>query len=41
MKAYLALDLTVNDFGRFRKYIAKIPAFIARRSGKWSREFGQ
>jgi uncharacterized protein (DUF1330 family) len=35
MKAYLVLDLTVNDFGGFRKYIAEIPAFIARHSGKY------
>jgi hypothetical protein len=30
MKAYLVLDLTVNDFGGFRKYIAEIPTFIAK-----------
>ena len=35
MKAYLVLDLSVNDLGGFRKYIAEIPAFIARRSGKY------
>ena len=35
MKAYLVVDLTVNDFGRFRQYIAEIPAFIARHSGKY------
>ena len=35
MKAYLVLDLSVNDFGGFRKYIAAIPAFIARHSGKY------
>jgi uncharacterized protein (DUF1330 family) len=35
MKAYLVLDLTVNDFGGFRKYIAEIPAFIAKHSGKY------
>ena len=35
MKAYLVLDLSVNDFGRFRKYIAEIPAFIAKHSGKY------
>jgi hypothetical protein len=33
MKVYLLLDLPVNDFGGFRKYIAEIPAFIAKRSG--------
>jgi uncharacterized protein (DUF1330 family) len=35
MKAYLVLDLSVNDFGGFRKYIAEIPAFIARHSAKY------
>ena len=35
MKAYLVLDFSVNDFGGFRKYIAEIPAFIARHSGKY------
>jgi uncharacterized protein (DUF1330 family) len=35
MKAYLVLDLTVNDFGGFRKYIAEIPTFIAKHSGKY------
>ncbi len=35
MKAYLVLDLTVNDFAGFRKYIAEIPAFIAKHSGKY------
>ena len=35
MKAYLVLDLAVNDFGGFRKYIAEIPAFIAKHSGKY------
>ena len=35
MKAYLVLDLSVNDFGGFRKYIAEIPAFIAKHSGKY------
>jgi uncharacterized protein (DUF1330 family) len=35
MKAYLVLDLSVNDLGGFRKYIAEIPAFIAKRSGKY------
>jgi len=35
MKAYLVLDLSVHDFGGFRKYIAEIPAFIARHSGKY------
>ena len=35
MKAYLVLDLSVRDFAGFRKYIAEIPAFIARHSGKY------
>ena len=35
MKAYLVLDLSVNDFGGFRKYIVEIPAFIAKHSGKY------
>ena len=29
------LDLTVNDFNGFRKYVAEIPAFIARHSGQY------
>ena len=29
------LDLSGNDFGGFRPYIAEIPAFIARHSGKY------
>jgi uncharacterized protein (DUF1330 family) len=35
MKAYLVLDLSVNDFAGFRKYVAEIPAFIAKHSGKY------
>ena len=35
MKAYLVLDLSVNDVGGFRKFIAEIPAFIAKHSGKY------
>ena len=35
MKAYLVLDLSVHDFSGFKKYIAEIPAFIARHSGKY------
>jgi uncharacterized protein (DUF1330 family) len=35
MKAYLVLDLSVNDFSGFRKYIAEIPAFIAKHLGKY------
>jgi uncharacterized protein (DUF1330 family) len=29
------LDLSVNELGGFRKYIAEIPAFIAKHSGKY------
>jgi uncharacterized protein (DUF1330 family) len=35
MKAYLVLDFTVNDAGRFMTYVAEIPAHIARHSGKY------
>jgi uncharacterized protein (DUF1330 family) len=35
MKSYLVLDLSVNDFGGFKKYVAEIPAFIAKHSGKY------
>jgi uncharacterized protein (DUF1330 family) len=35
MKAYLVLDLAVNDVGGFRKYVAEIPTFIAKHSGKY------
>ena len=35
MKAYLVLDFSINDFAGFRKYIAEIPAFIAKHSGKY------
>ena len=35
MKAYLVLDFSVNDFSGFRKYVAEIPAFIAKHSGKY------
>jgi len=35
MKSYLVLDLTVNDFSGFKKYIAEIPAFIAKHSGRY------
>ena len=31
----MVLDLSVNDFGGFRKYVAEIPAFIAKHSGKY------
>ena len=35
MKVYLVLDLSVNDFDGFKKYIAEIPAFIAKHSGRY------
>jgi uncharacterized protein (DUF1330 family) len=35
MKAYLVLDLSVNDFAGFRRYVDEIPAFIAKHSGKY------
>jgi uncharacterized protein (DUF1330 family) len=35
MKAYLVLDLSVNDLGGFRKYITEILAFIAKYSEKY------
>jgi len=35
MKAYLVLDLTVNDLSRFTTYVAEIPAHIARHSGRY------
>ena len=35
LESDLVLDLSVNDFGGFRKYIAEIPAFIAKHSGKY------
>jgi uncharacterized protein (DUF1330 family) len=35
LKAYLVLDLSVNDFGGFKKYVAEIPAFIAKHAGKY------
>ncbi|MGA7810857.1 DUF1330 domain-containing protein [Bradyrhizobium sp.] len=35
MKAYLVLDLSVNDFGGFKQYIAEIPAFIAKHAGQY------
>ncbi|OAF05600.1 hypothetical protein AYJ54_01475 [Bradyrhizobium centrolobii] len=35
MKAYLVLDLSVNDFAGFKTYITEIPAFIARHSGRY------
>lgn len=35
MKAYLVLDLEVNDFAGFSQYIAAIPAHIARHKGRY------
>jgi uncharacterized protein (DUF1330 family) len=35
MKAYLVLDFSVNDLASFKRYIAEIPAFIAKHSGKY------
>ena len=35
MKAYLVLDLTVNDFSGFRRYIDEIPRYIAKHSGRY------
>jgi uncharacterized protein (DUF1330 family) len=35
LKAYLVLDLSVNDIAGFKRYIAEIPAFIARHSGRY------
>lgn len=35
MKAYLVLDVSVNDYGGFKRYIAEIPALIAKHSGKY------
>jgi uncharacterized protein (DUF1330 family) len=35
MKAYLVLDLSVNDIAGFKRYIAEIPAFVARHSGRY------
>ena len=35
MKAYLVLDFSINDLAGFRRYIAEIPANIARHAGKY------
>ena len=35
MKAYLVLDLSVNDFAGFKKYIDEIPAFIGKHGGQY------
>jgi uncharacterized protein (DUF1330 family) len=35
MRAYLILDLTVNDLRGFAPYIEAIPAFIAKHGGRY------
>jgi uncharacterized protein (DUF1330 family) len=35
VKAYLVLDLSINDLAGFSRYIAEIPAQIARHAGKY------
>jgi len=35
VKAYLVLDLAINDFAAFSPYIAAIPAHIARHQGRY------
>ena len=35
MKAYLVLDLTIDDLAGFRPYMAAIPAHIARHRGRY------
>jgi uncharacterized protein (DUF1330 family) len=35
MRAYFVLDITVNDYQRFKKYIEEIPEIIARHGGKY------
>ena len=35
MKAYLVLDVTIHDYPGFEPYIAAIPAFIEKHSGKY------
>jgi len=35
MKAYLVLDLQVNDLEGFRPYVAQIPAHIERHGGQY------
>lgn len=36
MKAYLVLDLTVNDLREFLPYVEAIPAFIAQHGGRYA-----
>jgi uncharacterized protein (DUF1330 family) len=35
MKAYLVLDLAINDFAGFSEYIAAIPMHIAKHDGQY------
>jgi uncharacterized protein (DUF1330 family) len=35
VKAYLVLDLSINDFAGFKRYIAEIPAHISKHAGKY------
>jgi uncharacterized protein (DUF1330 family) len=35
MKAYLVLDLAINDFAGFSEYIAAIPTHIAKHDGRY------
>jgi len=35
MKAYLVLDLAIHDFGSFKEYIEKVPAFIRKHGGRY------
>lgn len=35
MSAYLILDLSIKDFGSFKEYIEKIPAFIQKHGGRY------
>jgi len=35
VKAYLVLDLSINDFAGFSPYIAEIPAHISRHGGQY------
>jgi uncharacterized protein (DUF1330 family) len=35
VKAYLVLDLTIHDLGRFRDYIERIPEYIRKHGGRY------
>ncbi|HUN98919.1 MAG TPA: DUF1330 domain-containing protein [Bradyrhizobium sp.] len=35
MKAYLVLDLAIRNFGSFKEYIEKVPAFIEKHGGRY------